>query len=732
MLTTSLSQLLEDIINDGEYPWDARSTFMQHNLTAASDYSLMLWTQDPPRQSISGYFSLGPTSSNITSDNEAINDPEKSNSCLTYLRSNGGYYNQTEDEDFNIGVLIAANVSDQNTAYEVENLAVGSTSLSWSSWSAGSNSAFQLKGLPINLIWQTTLGVGIVGLNLLQRARNSRIPEMDVISLNLGTGGNTGSVIMGGYDNALIDHNQKTIFSKTNTGDFEVSLTEITYIGSSEKPVISNSASSGESRIALAYDSHNIQLSPEVLKVLLPLIGSPTFDESLNGYVYSGAPRIDYSLRFTLKNDIGSASIIVPAASLLVTDTSSDNPLTPRIESGRTYLRLSPSSSSHPTYLGRAFLQHVYVINAPPTINKFLISAIPSPFPKTRLPIPASRASISIFSTTPSSDNKPAVGPMVGGILGGLAVIIGVIAAWIWIQRRKRRHMPSRSSGKLTVRFDENKNSSIPSYDHEKNVGFSQNSGGDSKTTTTSMSSFPRDANTFFLPPTSPEPPVKDPELIRRLSQQTAMKRRQSENSTVARVFMGPYSPQVDDIGELKQEMNLQRTATVGKFYSAGRVAKVESPTLRGPERAKTTKSHVRTASIGRICTPTSVEFSPIASRRGSMRTVGSGDGHVKSGSVDSSDKEEMVIKEEEEKNHKGKGKMRWSNSTKTTDTEESDDSSVFGLNAVTKDGSEFLKGTTEKDGGNPDGDPSPPSTIESRNEEDTIPKVGPLVITKN
>lgn len=607
---------------------------------------------------------------------------------------------------------------------------MGSTSLSWAD---GVNSAFQLPEMPINLVWQSTLGMGMVGLNVLQRARNSRIPEMDVVALNLGTDENTGSVVMGGYDDALINHGQKTIFSKTDTGDFEVVVTDITYIGSMEKTIVSTSASSSESKITLAYDSPNIQLSPETLKILLPMIGSPTFDGDLNGYVYSGTPQTDYFLRFTLKNGTMSASIIVPASSLLTTDTSTDNPLTSRTESGRTYLRLSPSSDGHPAYLGRAFLQHVYLINAPPTINKFHISAIPSPAPKTKLLVAASRASISIFNATPSSKNdKPAIGPMVGGILGGLAVLIGGITACIWIQR-KRRLNPLQSGSKLTVRFAEDKNSSIPSYDPEKGLGFSKRSGGgDSKTLTTSMTSLSRDKSSFTLPPEkSPEPPVKDPELVRRLSQQSTAKRRQSENSTVARVFMGPYSPQIDDIQELKQEMHLQRTATVGRFYSAGRVAKVESPTLQRPERAKTTRSHVRTASIGRICTPTSVEFSPMASRRGSMKTVGSGDGHMKSGSADSSDKEEMVIKEEEE-NNKGKSKMRWSNSTGTTDAEGSDDSSVFGLNAVAKDGSEFLKSTIGEKGEDSSDSSSRPSTIESKSvDNDSILKVSPLVITK-
>lgn len=643
----------------------------------------MLWTQNPPRQSIFGYFSLNSSSSSIKSNAEANSNTGESD-CLANLGSNGGYYDHTRDKDFIAAISVGGNITNIDTAFDVETLAVGSTSLSWSSWSDESNSAFQLEGMPINLISRSTLGMGIVGLNVLQRARNSRIPEMDTVALNLGTDNRVGSVVMGGYDDALIDNSQKSVFSKTSTSGFEVLLTGITYVGpSSESPVISNLASSN---IALAYDSPNIQLPAEVLGGLLPLIGSPTFDKDLNGYVYSGTPKTDYSLRFTLKG-ANSFSITVPASSLLATDTPDDNPMTSQTESGRTYLRLSPSSDGHPAYLGRAFLQHVYVISAPPTINKFHMSAIPSPFPITRSLVAASRSSVTIFGVKDVKD-KPAVGPIIGGILGGLVVIIGGIAAWIYIHRRRSSRMSSRSDGELTVRSDEDKTSSIPSYSYEKGYDFSstQSANEVTRVTSTGPSSFSRGISS--LSPPRQKLPVNDPEPARR----PETKRRNSEDSTVARVFMGPYSPQVDDMEELQHEMQLQRTATIGRFYSAGRVAKVvpqvgravkiEPPPLQIPERAKTPNSHVRTASIGRMCMPTSVEFSPVSSRRESMKTVGSMDGHVKRRSADSSDKEEMI--KEEEEFDKEKGEMRWPNSTKSTDPEGSDASSVFRLDGAT------------------------------------------------
>lgn len=657
MLIAYYFQLAENVANNGDYTWDASSTFTQNNLIAASDYSLMLWTENPPRKSISGYFSLNSTTS-IKSKNE------QPKNCLTYLRSNGGYYDQTRDSDFIPGISLGGNITNPNTAFSVEPLAVGSTALSWSSWSDESNSAFQLKGMPINLISQSTLGMGIIGLNVLQRARNSRIPEMDTVALNLGTGNRAGSVVMGGYDDALIDHNQKAVFSKTGTGGFEVVLTGIAFVGpSSENSAISSLASS---HIALAYDSPNIQLPAAVLEELLPLIGSPTFDEDLNGYVYSGTPKTDYSLRFTLEGT-ESITIMVPALSLLATDTSDDNPLTSRTESERTYIRLSPSSEGHPAYLGRAFLQHVYVISAPPTINRFHISAIPFPFPIARSLIVASRASVILFGV---DTKKPPIGPIVGGTLGGLAVIIAGIVAWVLIRRRKSNRISSRSGGKPAVHFDEDKTSSIPSYSYEKGFDFSERSTSEGSGAASAVPSLvPHGVGSL-----SPRP-----------QKSTGQK---SEDSTVARVFMGPYPPQIDDMEEL-QQMQLQRTATIGRFYSAGRVSKVdpqagrvakaEPPPLQMPEKAKTKLSHVRTASIGRMCTPTSVEFSPVSSRRESMRTVGSVDGQAKRRSVDSFGGEEMI---EEEETDKEKGEIRWSNSTKLmniTDPDEIDVSTDTG-----------------------------------------------------
>lgn len=710
------------ISNDGEYPWDAAQTFSEQNLEAASDYSLMLWTESPPRRSISGYFSLGLSSNNTitttttATSNRGTEDNTQNSECLNYLRSDaGGYYNQTGDADFVVDVLTANGISDTATDFQMQSLAVGSTSLAWSTTSDISTAVFQLKGMPINLVWQSTLGMGTVGLSLLQRARKSSVPEMDVVSLNLGTGGNTGSVVMGGYDDALIDHGQKVVFSRTNsngTSGFQVVLSDVTYIGpNSEEVVVSNAGtSSAESKVALAYDSPNIQLPAKALEALLPLIGDPVFDENVNGYIYldSDSPRTDYSLKFTLKNGSSSSTIIVPASSLVGTDTSSNNPLTSRVESGQTYLRLSASSDEHPAYLGRVFLQHVYLVNGPPTINKFLISAIPSPLPSAKSLVPASRTSIKMFNTTPGTSDKPAVGPMVGGILGGLAVIIGVIALWMWFLRRRRDRALSsegpEGGNKPTVRFAEGDRNPSPfspppasSYGYEKELEFasrksSNRTGSESKTATPSVTSF------------SPDLPEKDPEFLQRLSRQSQHRRRQSEGSTVARVYMGPYSPQVDDIEELHYEMQLQRTATVGRFISgANAVATVDggprSPGVTKPEmiKIKTANSHVRTASIGRICTPTSIEFPTSSSRRGSMRTVGSADllrrssGDLLRGSVDG-----FAIGGSEERINSIKEvagvrkQVVWEKDD--GDDDGSDTSTVFGLDAVTKDGSEFLK----------------------------------------
>ena len=55
---------------------------------------------------------------------------------------------------------------------------------------------------------------------------------MDVVSLYLGSEGVHGSVIMGGFDEGLIDHSHKAVFSNVNVNfeRFDMAIAAVKYI----------------------------------------------------------------------------------------------------------------------------------------------------------------------------------------------------------------------------------------------------------------------------------------------------------------------------------------------------------------------------------------------------------------------------------------------------------------------------------------------------------------------
>ncbi|PWW74096.1 hypothetical protein C7212DRAFT_346205 [Tuber magnatum] len=264
------------ISNDGEYPWNANITYTRANITPGSDYSLMLWAENPPRQSISGDFTLGPTNSTANDTTSATPSAETTDeyaACIKALRNNG-YYNESLDGDFVAGVTLGDGI--------------GTTTVSWKT--AKPRDEFSLQGLPVNIIYEGDLGYGVVGLSALQRARNSRVPEMDVVSLYLGSKGVNGSAVMGGFDEGLIDHGQKAVFSKANVNseDFDVAVTSVKYIaggggGEVSKETEVYESTVGGTHMALSYNSFRIGLPPEMLTPLLPLLGSPSYDNDVNG-----------------------------------------------------------------------------------------------------------------------------------------------------------------------------------------------------------------------------------------------------------------------------------------------------------------------------------------------------------------------------------------------------------------------------------------------------------------
>ena len=624
----------------------------------------MLWTENPPRQSISGFFTLGPTNATSNSTTTPLAETaEEYAACMKALGKNG-YYNETLDADFVAGVTLGEGI--------------GITSASWKTTKPGDE--YSLPGLPVSVIRESVPGYGMVGLSALQRARNSRIPEMDVVSLYLGSKGVNGSAVMGGFDEGLIDHGQKAVFSKANVNSegFAVAVTSVKYVaeggGGSKETEVYKSTTEG-TQMALSYNSFRIRLPLEMITPLLRLLGNPSYDKGVDGYVYTGTPPTDYTLHITLWNGTSTVTVNVPATSLITTDESTDNPLTSHRESGQTYLRIAPTSPTDGPSLGRPFLEHIYLINAPPTINKFHLSAVPSTPRRSNL-TPASRTSIAIFltdSTTTNSNSRdaPAIGPMVGGILGGVVFLVLAVIAYIALQRRRTR---SRSSGsRLTVHFAPSSFSPPTLYEEE-----GEKSRTRSLATSTNLSAFEKEVGVFAMPPNHPRQqprrsssaPLHRPrtgipgQTRQTVSQQSTRRQRESEGSTVARVLPSSPSPTLE-IYEVSEGVTAASTATMGKFYTGAGI--VGTPHASTPSSASSSsarvvapaKAHVRTASLGRMVTPVHVEFSPGTSRRSSVRTP--------------------PLKRHSQLGQDGRS------------SGETDESSVFGLGAVAKDG-EFLR----------------------------------------
>lgn len=423
----------------------------------------MLWTTG--RSSISGYFTLRTTStiaadkddnnsgSNATNEMSAA-DLSTQKACLGLLAADGGYYNETLDSTFRFADYYTDSFKNTNTHWEITNTGSGYGTLSFESWNASrSQTTSRFTDTTINLISKSTLGKGLFSLSWLQSARNAETADMNVVSLNLGIKGSPGSVVMGGYDAALIDFNNKAVFSKgtelpfayyasmirlnVNSGGVDINVLE-----DETKTIVDKVPNVG-----LTYDDFGIRLAQETIDKILPLVGNPVYDAGVNGYVYSGVPNTDWSFIFFLTNHTDPISIQIPASTLLATDSSTNDPLSSHNETGKTYLQLSPTAdgSSNGQYLGRTFLQHAYLIdsNAPSTIGKFHLSALPTPLPVGKSLVAASLQSIHIFDSETEAivpSKAPRAGPMVGGIVGGAFLLASTVFVSYWcIRRRKMR-----------------------------------------------------------------------------------------------------------------------------------------------------------------------------------------------------------------------------------------------------------------------------------------------------
>ncbi|KAI5797567.1 hypothetical protein EDC01DRAFT_29981 [Geopyxis carbonaria] len=583
----NITSIDTDVTNDGEYAWDAVKTFEDLSLDDGSDYALMVWMANPPQRSVSGFFTLRGNSSYVSkSPSEPTVDEQKS--CQDFLSKNGGYYNQTADKTFTRAT--AFRNSANSGSWEIGNTGTGTTTL-------GVGGA-SVANAGVNMLTQTTLGRGTLSLTSLQLARGAKVERMNMVSI----GG--GAAVLGGYDSALVDTQNSRVFKKEDSGILEAQLVAVNVgdnIGYQKEP--------GKGDMALlAYDYPGITLPQDSIDKLLPYIGSPEWSEDAGGYVYASDPPTDWTLHIMLHNGSAAVSISIPASSLILSPPAGNNPLTPTRD-GHTFLALAPSTST--PILGRAFLRHIYTIDSPASISKFLISPLPSSLPSPSL-VAASPASLEIFNgtfpaETSSGRTTPSVGPMVGGIVGGLVVLCAL--GFVGFRAMKRRH--ARLHGAKSFDFID-----APGTLEKETPRWE---GGSIRTTQTipihySPSPIPGPLAkelTVHSHPVLEIPPPPQPRLVH-----------------IATQSLRDYTP--------SPPPQRTATATVARVYSADAVATVRTgttpPLTPAVGRRHTTaatpspppQTHARTASVGRVVTPASVFIAPSSSSRRSD-SAGSG-----------------------------------------------------------------------------------------------------------
>lgn len=471
------------ITNNGMFTWQAAKTKKEKMIGLDVQLSLMLWTDNPPRRTYSPTFTIMDIDSETPTKELSIkrsDSPPGSkpySACMDYLFDNGGVYNHTRDMAFQVDNSdeFTSPSSDAVSGWEVTIACSGSTTANIS----GDRKNITISEMGVNLVQADNQGMGLVALSEVQRMRNrdagmSGDQATNVVGLYLGSGNTPGHVVMGGYDRAFIDQTQgSTVYRKKQSrdGQFEVQLVGVTYIPEStdEKGISKERALTNEvailmdkTQLRLSFNSPTIVIPESILNNLLPHLGAPLYNKELNGYVYEASAKSDYSLKFTLANSSSGnfVDITIPATSLLTRETTNDNPLTNTVtESGREYLLLAPlrSSSGNIGFLGRAFLKHTYMVDDS-FLGKFFMSAVnttavkggasslitgstglmdaarvnASPSPVPSAPVATSDSVIGHTSKT------PLVGPLLGGLIGGIA-ILWLVFLFFYLRRRRAR-----------------------------------------------------------------------------------------------------------------------------------------------------------------------------------------------------------------------------------------------------------------------------------------------------
>lgn len=434
-------------------------------------------------------FSLGYEEPESNKDEDGPSPGEVSTvTCLDFLRYHGGYYNDTADLEYVPREAVSGFYSSRNLSWIVNVEGGGSTNVSWepllTQLEPGSGEAyyFNMSDVPIAKFTQATEGMGAVGLAALQKRRTaqsnsgslaskSRSIAENVVGLYLGIDDTAGSVVMGGYNNALVDRDRSLVYDRIGE-ELYVEMPKVRFNGNGKSTKKEDAFDIQYSRqgVQLSYVNPGIRLPRKILDTILPKVGNPMYDDNIGYYVYSSDPPLDWSLTLTFRNETRDFQFEVPATSLLATVVDENNPLSTTVENGQTILRLTPTlyGDEEGAYLGRSVLKHLYVVDDN-SLGKFLVSAanMTAAMKRERNVVTGSYMLIAGNSVTQLRTDKN-IGPILGGSLGG-AALLAVIAAGVafLVARRRSAQEANRfnANGATKIRS----NSPEPPADPEKN-----------------------------------------------------------------------------------------------------------------------------------------------------------------------------------------------------------------------------------------------------------------------
>jgi hypothetical protein len=419
---------------------------------------------------------------------QLLNDTGRTNDCLGNIQKAGPLYDPLKDVFYQKGK--AGPVSESNDSWIQWNVAEGVTKFTWKP--SDDSDLFDLSPVSISLFNSSTLGVGIMSLDTFMSGSNSQHidgqPQVDVLSIFTGHGDRTGCVVMGGYDDNMIDHDNMGVWensmdSKTleitlqaltiapnsaSETSWRDSLRDVTMHGHQASPSMDFDHASGpvtfpcdNTTLNLVYDSNDMRLPEKALQPILSLLGDPDFDPLRNAYkLPEDMSRLNnYSMIFHFANDTGPVHVKVPVSALISPDPQQDNPLTPRLESGQTYLALTALEQHELRgYLGRVFLKYVYLTHDRKN-GRFHMAAINASAPtnsgrqlKQGSPVIWGQNTDDEVANKAATAKEPPRKLHIGALIGGIVAIVVLLllvllAVWHCVyQKRKKQEGSLRST----------------------------------------------------------------------------------------------------------------------------------------------------------------------------------------------------------------------------------------------------------------------------------------------